>query len=48
MALLLSLFILLLSLAAIVLILGVCRASRQADDTVRRIMEPRLPREHAT
>ena len=48
MALLISLLILLVSFGAIVLTLGICRASRQADDMVRRIMEPRLHEKHAT
>ncbi len=48
MALLISLLILLTALGAILVTLGVCRASQQADDMVRRIMDPRLPREHAT
>lgn len=48
MAILISAIILLLSFSTIIVTLGICRASRQADDMVRRIMDPRLPREPAT
>jgi len=47
MALLVSLLILLFSLGAILLTLGICRASRHADEMVRRIMDPCLEKEHA-
>ncbi|MCB2203684.1 hypothetical protein KQI65_02965 [bacterium] len=45
MATLISLLFLLFSLAAIIFTLGICRASRQADDLVRRIMDPRVKQE---
>lgn|GEM_PF-2077633 len=47
MALLVSLLIVLASIAAIVLTLGICRASRQADELMRRIADPRLKEHHA-
>ncbi|MBN1446405.1 MAG: hypothetical protein JXA28_00640 [Bacteroidetes bacterium] len=47
MALLISLAIVLLSLGAIVLTLGICRASRQADEMMRRIMDPQPRQKHA-
>ena len=47
MAWLVSTVFLFLILTAIVFTLGICRASRQADEMVRRIMDPRLPREPA-
>lgn len=47
MALLISLLIVFASLGAIVLTLGICRASRQADELMRRIADPRLKEHHA-
>ena len=47
MALLISLLIVFASLVAIVLTLGICRASRQADEMMRRIADARLKEHHA-
>jgi hypothetical protein len=48
MALLISLLILVVSFGAILLTLAICRASSQADEMVRRILEPGIQEEHAT
>lgn len=45
MAIVISLLIILASLGVIVLTLGICRASRQADDLLHRIVDPH-PKEH--
>ena len=47
MALLVSLAIVAFSLGMIVLTLGICRASRQADEMMRRIMDPQPQQKHA-